>query len=422
MSRPVIMPRATPLGEKETCRVAVIDIGSHSIACAVAEMRPIRTPGIRTHRCSVLSYSAQRSAGVKGGLIVDAAAAADTVRSVVDAAERGARATITSVVVGTTCGRLASERLSADVPLPGDYVRDADVSKVFTVAAGIASGGERVTLHALPAGFALDGQRGIVEPVGMRADLLTADMHLVTAEGGPIANLIDCIESCQLGVEAIVASPYASALAVLSDDEIEHGATVIDLGGGTTTVASFDGGALSYVDAIALGGEHITRDISRVLRQSMAQAERLKVLQGNAFAPVADYDSLSDAFDSEDLSHEEKLGEAVRSRSEEIFDLVKQRLDRAGSDGALSRVVLTGGGSQLSGMAELAQSILGSHVRLGRPQNIYGSESATGPAAATLAGLCQYPTFASRERFGSGAMSGAGGYWSRFGEWIRESF
>ncbi len=422
MNRHVAMPRATPLGERETSRVAVLDVGSHRISCAVAEMRPIRTPGVHTHRCSILAHAEQRSCGVKGGLVVDASAAAATIKSVVDTAERAARATITSVVVGTTCGRLTSERLSADVPLHAEYVRDMDVSNVFTVAAQIASGGERVTLHALPAGFALDGHRGIVEPVGMRAELLTADMHLVTAEAGPVSNLIDCVESCQLGVEAIVASPYASALAVLSDDEIEHGATVIDLGGGTTTVASFDGGALSYVDAIAVGGEHITRDIGRVLRQSMAQAERLKVLQGNAFSPLADMNAFDDAFDVEDLTLEEKLGDAVRSRTEEIFDLVRQRLDQAGSDGSLARVVLTGGGSQLSGVAELAQAVFGEHVRLGRPRQVYGAESAAGPSAAALVGLAHYPTFAANERFGGVAAAGAAGYWSRFGHWLKESF
>ena len=280
MSRYVAMPRVVPLGERQTSRVAVLDIGSSKISCCVAEMQPARGPSLRSHRGKVLAFAEQRSAGVRSGLIVDAAAAAETIRLVVDAAEKAARATITSVVVGASCGRLRSERLSADVPLQHDYVRDGDVRQVFTVAARIASGGERVTLHALPAGFALDGHGGIVEPVGMRGNMLAADMHLVTAEAGPVANLIDCVESCQLAVEGVVAAPYASALSVLFDDEIEHGATVIDLGGGTTTIASFAKGELSYVDAIAIGGEHVTRDIGRVLRQSMSQAERIKVLQG----------------------------------------------------------------------------------------------------------------------------------------------
>lgn len=422
MSRYVSMPRAVPLSERQTAKVAVLDIGSSKISCAVAELRPVRTAGIRTHRCVILAFAEQRSAGVKSGLIVDAAAAAETIRHVVDAAERGARATITSVVVGTTCGRLASERLSADVPLEHDFVRDADVAQVFTVAARIASGGERVTLHALPAGFALDGHGGIVEPVGMRGKQLTADLHLVTAEAGPIANLIDCVESCQLAVEGIVAAPYASALSVLFEDEIEHGATVIDLGGGTTTVASFAKGELAHVDAIALGGEHVTRDIGRVLRLPMSQAERIKVLQGNAYAPLAEFDAYDDAFDVDDLTTEEKLGDAVRSRAEEIFDLVRQRLDDRAGHVSVGRIVLTGGASQLAGMVELATHVLRTHVRLGRPVQVYGAEAAVAPGAATATGLCHYVSFAGRERFGDGMETSMTGYWSRLGRWLKESF
>ena len=422
MNRYVAMPRPTPLADTETARVAVLDIGSSKIACAVAEMRPVREPSIRSHRCAVLAFAEQRSAGVKSGLIVDASAAAETIRNVVEAAEKDARATVTSVIVGTTCGRLASERLSADVPLGREYVRDTDVREVFAVAARIASGRERVTLHALPAGFALDGHRGVVDPVGMRGQMLTADLHLVTAEAGPIANLIDCVESCQLAVEAVVAAPYASALCVLQDDEIEHGATVIDLGGGTTTMACFDKGGLTHVDAFALGGEHITRDIGRVLRKPMTEAERIKVLQGNAFAPLAELDMYDGGFDIDSLSAEEMLGDATRSRAEEIFDLARRRLDERCGDAANGRVVLTGGGSQLAGMAELATHVLRTHVRIGEPVQVHGAEALSPATGATALGLCHYAGFSARERHGDIVSFGASGYWSRLGQWIRESF
>lgn len=422
MTRPVAVPRVIALGPRETTRVAVLDVGSSSMSCLVAEMRPVHGAApLRTHRGVVLAHAQQKARGIKSGLVVDARAAAETIRILIDKVEQEARASVSSVILSTSCGRLRSEKLSADVPLPHGRVRDVDVRQVFTAAARIASGGERVTLHALPVGFALDDHHGIVEPVGMRGNALTADMHLVTAEAGPISNLVDCVESCQLDVGGIVAAPYASALSVLFDDEIEHGATVIDLGGGATGVACFAAGDLTHVDAIALGGDHVTRDVGRVMRLTMSEAERLKVLQGNAFAPVSDLGA-EDAFDVDELTADVRLGEAVRARAEEKLGLLKQRLDQNAPGGSVERIVLTGGGSQLAGIAELTHAVFGVPVRIGRPHQVYGSDSATTPGAAAVTGLLHYTGFASRERFGDGADTGSAGYWSRFGDWLREGF
>jgi cell division protein FtsA len=263
-------------------------------------------------------------------------------------------------------------------------------------------------------------------------------MHVVTAENGPVRNLELCVNRAHLSVEAAVATPYASGLAALVDDEAEMGCACIDIGGGTTTLSVFAEGRFVFADAVTIGGNHVTMDIARGLSTRLDDAEKLKILHGSALGGGNGED---DVISVPPIGEEERdlpnqvqraqLNRIIRPRVEENLELVRDRLNRSGFAGVVGkRVVLTGGASQLTGMAEMARRILGRNVRLGRPMGVSGMpEAGKGPAFATAVGLLIYPQMAHLENFAiQGAASqtlrltGTGGAFHRLGSWLRDSF
>jgi cell division protein FtsA len=243
------------------------------------------------------------------------------------------------------------------------------------------------------------------------------------------------IERCHLRVAAMVATPYAAGLSTLVDDEVEMGAALIDFGGGSTTVGVFVGGRLVHVDAVAVGGNHVTMDVARGLSVSLTDAERLKTLYGSCIAsPSDDRDSIAvhrvgDDMDQTSHLPKSELVRIIRPRIEEILELVRDRLAAAGHTAhAGRRLVLTGGACQLTGLPELARTIVSSQARIGRPLGVEGlPESAKSPAFAAAVGLMVYPQVAGIEHFEprqSNRASGADedGYVARVGRWLKESF
>jgi cell division protein FtsA len=293
----------------------------------------------------------------------------------------------------------------------------------------------RAVLHSLPIGYSLDETRGIREPRGMLGQRFGVDMHVVTADVAAMRNMMLAIEHCHLGVEAMVASPYMAGLAVLADDEADLGAAVVDMGAGTTTMAVFSGGRLVHADGFALGGYHVTMDLARGLNARISDVERIKTFYGSVLAGASDDRDMITVPSVEDDDREPPqfvsragLVRIIKPRVEEILEMVRDRL--AASSFATEprgRVILTGGASQLTGLAELAARILGRPVRIGRPLGISGlTEAARGPAFAVASGLLVYPQAAQLEHFEPRrtrhVMTGTGGYITRVGRWLRESF
>ncbi|WP_321339212.1 cell division protein FtsA [Breoghania sp.] len=431
------LPRMKPLPARRSVIVSVLDIGSTKVCCLIAKLTPREDndvlPG-RTHSVEVLGYGYQRARGIKSGVVVDLDHAEQAVRQAVDSAERMAGVTVESLIVNTTCGRLASEIFCASVPLAGDAVSEADIQRVLAAGGEHFAVNDRAIVHALPISYTLDGNRGIRDPRAMIGRKLGVDMHVVTAEFPPLRNLELCVNRGHLKVETMVATPYASGLATLVDDEAELGVACIDMGGGTTTLAVFVEGQAVHVDAIAVGGHHVTMDIARGLSTRLRDAERIKTLFGNTLpgggddldlisVPPVDADS-----DVPQQIPRSVLTRIIRPRVEEILELVRDRLNASGFAGQVGkRVVLTGGASQLNGMAEQARRVMGRNVRLGRPLGIVGlPEAAKGPAFAAAVGLLIYPQVAQIEQFEPDSqrqwrMTGTG-YFGRVGRWIRESF
>ncbi|ADZ69780.1 cell division protein FtsA [Polymorphum gilvum] len=431
------LPRMRPLPGRRAVVMSVLDIGSTKICCLIAKLTPREDGAIlagRSHAVEVLGYGYQRSRGIKSGVVVDMDAAEQAIRLAVDSAERMAGVTVESVIANVSCGRLQSEIFSATVPLAGDSVAEADIQRVLAAGSSHSVTEGRAVTHALPISYSLDGNRGIRDPRGMMGVKLGVDMQVVTTEVPPVRNLELCINRGHLQVETLVATPFASGLSTIVDDEAELGVACIDLGGGTTTLSVFVEGQMVHLDAIAVGGQHVTTDIARAFATRLTDAERLKTLHGSALPSSADdRDMLTipPVEGESDLPNQiprSALTRVIRPRVEEILELVRDRLTASGFAGRVGKqIVLTGGASQLTGLAEVARRIIGRNVRIGRPLGVAGlPEAAKGPAFAASVGLLIYPQVAQIEQFQPktrrSGWTGNTGYLARVGQWIRESF
>jgi len=418
--------------------ITVLDIGSSKVCCIIARLKPreesARLPG-RTHKMQVIGIGHQKSQGVKAGMIVDLDKAEQAIRLAVDAAERMAGLTVESLIINLSSGRLKSESFQASINLGGHEVDANDIKQVLAAGSRQALRAEREVVHSLAVGFSLDGERGVRDPRGMVGETLGVDMHVLTGDAAPQRNLELCVNRAHLSVERMVATPYASALAALVDDEAEMGAACIDMGGGTTTISVFSEGKFVFADAIPIGGSHVTHDLARGLSARLEDAERLKVMHGSALQTGADDRDIvtvppmgGDDSDVPLQIPRAVMTRIVRARIDETLELVRDRLNKSGFGNTVGkRVVLTGGASQLSGLPDAARRILGRNVRIGRPLGIQGlPEAAKGPAFSAVVGLMIYPQVASFETRRVGGLrmksTGTGGRLHRVGQWIRDSF
>jgi cell division protein FtsA len=438
MSHFVVTPRMRPLSSGKSAILSVLDVGTSKVVCLIARLTPADEQEVlrgRTHKCRVLGIGHQRSRGMKGGAVVAMDEVEGAIRLAVDAAERMAGVQVESVIVNITGGRIGSQLYQAKVSVGGKGVSEHDVHRVLEAAASRVATQGCAVLHSLPNGFAVDSTTGVRDPRGMIGDQLGAEMHVVGCDAAAARNLMLAVERCHLNVEAVVATPYASGLSALVDDESELGTALIDMGGGTTSIALFAGGHLTHVDAVAVGGNHVTMDVARGLSVRMSDAERLKTLYGSCISSVSDDRetiTISQVGEEGDHPHhvpKSQLVRIIRPRVEEILELVRDRLKSAGyMPQSGRRIVLTGGASQLTGLQEAARRIISSQVRIGRPLGIQGlPESAKNPAFSAAVGLLVYPQVAGVEHFEprrQDVMRGTGtdGYFSRVGRWLKDSF
>lgn len=433
-----LTPKMKPVSPRRAAIVAGLDIGTSKIACLIARLEPQGPQEAlrrRSHGVRILGFAHTAASGMKAGAVVDLVEAEEMVRQAIDTAESMAGVRIESVVASLSGGRPGSERFTAGIELAGGVVSDGEIARVLAAAGRHSVRDGRAVLHSLPIGYALDAHTGIREPRGMLGHRFGVDMHMVTADVATVRNLMLTVERCHLGVEAMVASPYVAALAALADDEADLGAAAIDLGAGTTTLAVFSGGRFVHADGFALGGAHVTMDLARGLNTRIADAERIKAIYGSVLAGGSDERDMitvppvgNDEREPPQFVSRAQLVRIIRPRVEEILEMVRDRLKASPFAAApRARVVLTGGGSQLSGIAELATRMLRRPVRIGRPLGVAGlPEAAKNPAFAVAAGLLVYPQAAHLEHFEPRRtrqlMTGTGGYMARVGQWLRESF
>ena len=400
--------------------VAAIDIGTTKICCFIARVEA---------EPRILGIGHQIARGVRGGAIIDLDAAGASIRGAVHAAEEMAGEQIERAVVNLSGGYAASRIVKTEIAIGRREITDADMRQVLERGYAMRDAPDRQVIHSIPVGFSIDDSRGILDPRGMVGERLGVNMHIVTTAIASVRNHTAALGRSHLEAEAVVVSPYAAGLACLVEDEKDLGVTIVDMGGGTTTIGVFFGGNLIFADAVPVGGMHVTNDVARGLSTPLAHAERLKALFGSAISSTLDEREMIAVpqigeEDERHVNHVPKslLVRIIAPRLEETFELVRNRLDASGSAPlAGRRVVLTGGACQLHGARELAALILDKQVRIGRPMRVRGLAEAThGPAFSTAAGLLH---FAVSERAESPRPTriARSGIFARVGQWMREN-
>jgi cell division protein FtsA len=405
--------------------IAALDIGTTKICCFIAR--------VAADKPRVLGIGHQISRGVRNGTIVDLDAAGASVVNAVHAAEEMSGETIQQVVANLSGGFFASRLVKAEIGITGREITDAEVQRVLDQGYLMREPGDRQVIHSVSVGFSIDDSRGIRDPRGMLGQRLGVNMHVVTASSASVRNHSSAIGRSHLEVDALVVSPYAAGLSCLVEDEVALGVTVIDMGGGTTTIGVFFDGNLIHADYVPVGGCHVTNDIARGLSTPVAHAERMKALFGSAISSSTDERETIAVpqVGEEDEGHVNHVPKSllvgiIAPRIEETFELVRNRLEASGFDKVAGRrVVLTGGACQLHGVREFAGLILDKQIRIGRPQRVTGlAESTSGPAFSTTVGLLHFALSERAEVAPSGRSPLRAPNWlfGRLGHWLRENF
>ena len=367
--------------------VAVLDIGTSKTVCLIGREEP--GLGVR-----LIGSGFGISAGLKGGAVIDLEAAEFGIRTAVEKAEKTAGVTVQDVCVNVSLRSLRSQHMAVQTEFASGEVADRDLKRVLNSSLSELAQPDHAILHAIPMTWRVDDEDGIKDPRGMYGQQLGVQMHFVLGGMGPLRNLAHCIERCHLNIRSVTASPYAASLATLTEDERDLGVTLIDLGAGITTISIFRDNTLLHVDALGVGGRNVTTDLARGLSTPFEAAERIKTIYGSCLhgaddefvsvpcPPIAAQD---------ELHHEPRslVTNIVRSRMEETFELLRERIYKAGFETYSGRqIVLTGGGARLNGVRELAEVVMSKRVRIGQPHGIFGLSDVLGqPDFAVATGL-----------------------------------
>lgn len=384
---------------------------------------------------AVLGSSHRASQGVKRGYIVDMVAASHTVRDAVERAEREAGTSLTGVWIGCSAAGLESRIERVDISIGGRRIEDEDVDHLLYAARHHIQPEGRTVLHAQPAHYTLDGAHGIANPRGLHAETLGVDVHVMLAEGPPVRNLIEAVQSAHLDVEGVVASPLAASYACLTREERELGVALIELGAEVTNVSVHAAGMLLGMRAVAHGAADITNAIAARFGIRRMHAERLKCVSGSAIAAPSDHKEMICVLGPNEDNHDDPIARGADDRNRipraELVAVVTDQLatltaslsetlkELGFGHSKAGKIVLTGGGAELAGIADYAQGALGRPVRVGRPSALPGlPEEHALPGFAMLAGLCLYaaedppdirsigPRYQNAHRYGDGRLFG----------------
>ena len=379
-----MIPPKSQRGERT---VTVLDVGTSKVAAMIAL--------IGAGEPRVIGVGQRVCQGVRRGLVADMEKTEGAIRAAVDQAERNAGVQAGLVYVNMSAGALRSEVENVEIDIGGHKISSADMATLLDAGRARIDPGTRTVLHAQPALYAVDGTF-VENPVGFHADRLAMDIHIVTADTPPIRNLDLAVRSAHLGVRTMVASPAASSLAVLAQEERDLGVALIEIGAGVTNIAVHMMGQLVGVASVPMGAGDITNDIASAFATRRSHAERLKTLFGAAIYAQKDNHDLIEVppISDDDAAEPTRVPKAqiiavVRHRLDLLFGEVATRLPQLGFVGPQARqVVLTGGGAEIKSVADFAQGLLGKNVRIGKPRGLTGLPDAqSGSAFATLAGL-----------------------------------
>ncbi|MHB1293240.1 MAG: cell division protein FtsA [Sulfuricella sp.] len=363
-----------------------LDIGTSKIVAIVAEILP-------EGRLEIIGMGQAPSRGLKKGVVVNIESTVNAIQRALEEAELMADCKIREVYTGIAGSHIRSINSHGMVAIKDKEVNQSDVDRVIETARAVIIPTDQQVLHILTQEFIIDGQEDVREPLGMSGVKLEVKVHIVTGAISAAQNIIKCVRRCGLEVRDLILQPLASSMAVLSEDEKDLGVCLVDIGGGTTDIAVFTGGAIRHTSVIPIAGDQITNDVAMALRTPTADAEDLKVKYGCALRQMADAKQMIEVLGVGDrparqLSRQ-TLAEVIEPRVEELYSLVQAELRRSGFEELLSSgIVITGGSSAMEGMAELGEEVFHMPVRLGMPQYVGGlAEVVRNPRFATGVGL-----------------------------------
>lgn len=366
-----------------------LDIGTSKVVALVGELKS-------DDSIEIIGFGSHPSRGLKKGVVVNIESTVASIQRAVEEAELMAGCQINSVYTGIAGSHVRSLNSHGIVAIRNKEVTPEDVERVIDAARAVAIPADQKILHILPQEFVIDSQEGIREPVGMAGVRLEAKVHIVTGAESAAQNIVKCVQRCGLTVDDIVLEQLASSYAVLADDEKELGVCLVDIGGGTTDIAVFSGGAIRYTAVIPIAGDQVTNDIAVSLRTPTQHAEEIKLKYACALSQLAHADETIEVPSVGDRPPRrlarQTLAEVVEPRYEELFAMVRQELQRSGyEEMAAAGVVLTGGSSKMEGAVELAEEVFHMPVRLGSPLHVTGmGDVVRNPIYATGVGLLLY--------------------------------
>lgn len=402
-------------------QLAALDVGTSKVCALVAEAGA-------DGEIALLGYGVAPCTGLRKGVVVNIEATVDGIHKAIAEAEKTSGQDVGSAVVGVAGPHIRGLNSHGIVAVRGGEVGARDVERVIDAARAVAIPLDRQVLHILPQQYAVDDQEGVREPIGMAGVRLEARIHIVTAAQSFGQNLAKCCERAGITPSELVFEPIASGEAALFPEEKELGVALIDIGGGTTDIIVFHGGAVMHTAVLPIGGNHLTSDVAAGLRTPAADAERLKVNYGIATNQVARRDEMVQVPGiggrEPRVIARRMLGEIIEPRMEEIFAMTQRELMRSGvADSLASGLVLVGGTSLLEGTQELAERIFGMQVRRGLPINLKGMpEELMKPMYTTAAGLLLYQGASHAMLNGNGRSGRIGRIRSRFSDWVRDFF
>ncbi|MEQ9451495.1 MAG: cell division protein FtsA [Pseudomonadales bacterium] len=405
--------------DAELQKIVGLDIGTNKVAAIVAEVNEsgmLEIIGIGTHH----------SRGLKKGVVVNIESTVQSIQRAVEEAELMAGCSIESVYAGIAGSHIRSLNSHGIVAIRDREVTPQDVERVIDAAQAMAIPADQKILHVLPQEFVIDTQEGVKEPLGMSGVRLEAKVHMVTCAVNAAQNIEKCIERCGLVVNDVILEQLASSYSILSEDERELGVCLVDIGGGTTDIAVFTGGAIRHTAVIPIAGDQVTNDIAMALRTPTQNAEEIKIKYACALTQLAKADEVIKVPGVGDKPARELsrqlLAEVVEPRYDELFTLIQAELRRSGFEDLIaSGIVLTGGAAKMEGVIDLAEEIFHMPVSLGSPQHVSGlKDIVRNPIYATGVGLLQYGL--EREKEMPNKRGRKHGPLSRVKNWLSENF
>ena len=406
------------MAENGKRKIIGLDIGTSKVASLVGEVMPdggVEVVGIGSHP----------SNGLRKGVVVDIESTVQSIQRAVEEAELMGGCRIESVYAGIAGSHVQSLNSHGIVAIRESEVQQQDVDRVIDAAGAVAIPADQKILHVLTQEYVIDSQEGVKEPLGMSGVRMEAKVHLVSCAVNAAQNIEKCISRCGLAVNEVILEQLASSYSVLTEDERDLGVCLVDIGGGTTDIAVFTGGAIRHTAVIPIAGTQITNDIAMALRTPTRHAEELKIKYACALNRLVHPDETISVpgvgeKPRRDMSRH-ALAEVVEPRYEELFTLVRTELRRSGFEDMLGAgIVLTGGSSKMEGAVELAEEIFGMPVSIGTPRAVEGlPDIVRNPIYATGVGLLMYGQ--QQENGRENGKSGSRGLFRRLGKWFGEN-